>query len=116
MPATAESPLSVLIGQALDALGACALDPALRPLPSTPSEDVEQIAAGLLISMGVGEIACDLDLKAVALLGTAAVAGLQRIDAEEPGAHDSAAALRALEDLLRRSGERMADRSVAGSR
>ena len=111
MPATAESPLSLLVGQGLEALGACTVGPALRPPPETPSENVEQIAAALLISMGMGEIACDLDLRAVALLGAAAVAGLQRIDAEEPGVHDTAAALRALEDLLRRSAERSAGRS-----
>jgi hypothetical protein len=105
MPATAESPLSLLVGNALESLGACDVDPAMRPAPETPSETVEQIAAALLISMGLGEIAADLDLRAVALLGAAAVAGLQRIEEEDPGRHDSTAAILALEDLLRRTAE-----------
>ena len=105
MPAAIESPLALLVEQALAVLGSCDVDPALRPAPETPTETVEQIAGALLVSMAAGEVAADLDLKAVALLGAAAVAGLQRIALEEPGAHDTAAALRALEDLLRRSTE-----------
>jgi hypothetical protein len=104
MASTAPSPLGLLIDSALEALGACAIDPSLRPPPDSPSETVEQIAAGLLVAMAHGEISDDLDLKAVSLLGAAAVAGLQRIDLEEPGVHDAASAIRALEDLLRRTG------------
>lgn len=105
MTTTAQSPLGMLVQSALDALGSCAVDPALRPPADSPSETVEQIAAGLLVSMGLGEISDDLDLKAVALLGAAAVAGLQRIELEEAGRHDPASAIRALEDLLRRTGK-----------
>jgi hypothetical protein len=105
MTTTHVSPLGMLVESALEALGACAVDPALRPPPDTPSETVEQIAAGLLVSMGMDEIATDLDLKAVALLGAATVAGLQRISQEEPSVHDLPSAVRALEDLLRRTGK-----------
>jgi|GEM_PF-5273194 len=105
MGATATSPLELLVQSALEALGACTVDPALRPPAASPSGTVDQIAAGLLVSMGAGEISHDLDLRAVALLGAATVAGLQRIQAEEPGQHDSTAAVRALEDLLRRTGK-----------
>ena len=102
---TTTSPLDMLVESALAALGACEIDPALRPPDDSPSETVEQIAAGLLVSMGLGEVSDDLDLRAVALLGAAAVAGLQRIELEEPALHDTTSAIRALEDLLRRTGK-----------
>ncbi len=103
MNATTDSPLAMLVQSGLEAVGACPVDPALRGAPDTPSESVEQIAAGLLVAMGVGEIARDLDLHAVALLGAACVVGLQAIGEMEPGIHQLDAPLYALEDLLRRT-------------
>jgi len=64
---------------------------------------VEELAGGLLVAMGLGEIDDDLDLEAVALLGAATVAGLQVIGRLEPGRHRLDAALSSLEDLLRRT-------------
>lgn len=105
MTAPLPSPLGLLVESACNALGACDIDPALRPPNGSPSETVEQIAAGLLASMAAGEVGDDLDLRSVSLLSAAAVAGLQRIELEEPGLHDSTSAIRALEDLLRRTGK-----------
>ncbi len=106
MSTNTTSPLSMLVQNGLESIGACPVDPALRRAADTPSESVEQIAAGLLISMGLGEIATDLDLHAVSLLGAACVAGLQAIGEMEPGIHQLDSAIYALEDLLRRTGAR----------
>lgn len=103
MRTTTGSPLSMLIQSGLEAVGACPVDPALRRAPDSPSESVEQIAAGLLVAMGLGEIARDLDLHAVALLGAACVVGLQAIGEMEPGIHQLDSAIFALENLLRRT-------------
>ena len=102
MPAATSSPLAMLVRQGLEALRACDASPMQRAAAS-PSETVEQLAGGLLVAMGYREIADDLDLEAIALLGTAAVAGLQRIAELEPGLHRVDDALCALEDLLRRT-------------
>jgi len=93
----------MLVQSGIEALGACAIDAARRPLAASPSETVHQIAGGLLVAMGYREVADDLDLEAVALLGAAAVAGLQRIAEFEPGLHRLDDALYAFEDLLRRT-------------
>lgn len=103
MSTSTQSPLTMLVQSGLAAIGFCAVAPAERGAPDGPSQSIEQIAAGLLASMGIGEIAEDLDLKALALLGTAAVAGLQAIEMVEPGLHRLETALFALEDLLRRT-------------
>lgn len=103
MRTATESPLAMLVQSGLEAVGACPVDPALRRVADTPSESVEQIAAGLLVAMGLGEVASDLDLHAVALLGAACVVGLQAIGEMEPGIHRLDAPLLALEDLLRRT-------------
>jgi hypothetical protein len=103
MSTRTQSPLSLLVQSGLGAIGFCAVAPAERGAPDAPSHSVEQIAAGLLVSMGIGEIAEDLDLKAIALLGAASVAGLQAIEMMEPGLHRLETALFALEDLLRRT-------------
>ena len=85
MTTTTGSPLSMLVQSGLEAVGACPAGPTFRLAPDTPSESVEQIAAGLLVAMGLGEVSRDLDLQAVALLGAACVAGLQAIVEMEPG-------------------------------
>lgn len=103
MPLIAESPLEMLVQQGIEAVGACAIDPAQRPPADSPSETVAQLAGGLLVAMGYREIAEDLDLEAVALLCAAAVAGLQRIGEFEPGVHRLDSAVYALGDLLRRT-------------
>ena len=103
MTSGTQSPLAMLVCQGIEALGARGVNPSLRPPDSTPSQTVEQLAGGLLVAMGYREVAEDLDLEAVALLGAAAVAGLQRIGEVEPGIHKLEAALLALEDLLRRT-------------
>lgn len=107
MTATACSPLSMLIHRGI---AAARVEPGARPAHAaldTPSETVEQIAAGLLVAMGMREVASDLDLHAVALLGAACVVGLQAIGEMEPAIHRPEAALRALEDLLRRTAPAM---------
>ncbi|MEO8539868.1 MAG: hypothetical protein ABI577_09030 [bacterium] len=103
MTTRTESPLAMLVQQGLESVGACPVDPALRRPADTPSETVEQLAAGLLVAMGLGEISSDLDLQAVALLGAACVAGLQAFGEMEPGIHRLDQAIFALEDLLRRT-------------
>lgn len=103
MTTITQSPLALLVQSGLEAIGACPVDPALRRASDTPSESIEQIAAGLLVAMGVGEITSELDLHAVALLGAACVVGLQAIGEMEPGIHQLNTALFALEDLLRRT-------------
>ena len=103
MPAALSSPLAQLVQQGLEAIGACDVPAALRLDPDSPSQTIEQLAGGLLVSMGLGEIAEDLDLKAIALLGAASVAGLQVISILEPGIHRLDSALLGLEDLLRRT-------------
>ncbi len=103
MTTTTGSPLSMLVQSGLEAAGACPAGPTFRRAPDTPSESVEQIAAGLLVAMGLGEIGRDLDLHAVALLGGACVAGLQAIGEMEPGIHQLDSALFAFENLLRRT-------------
>lgn len=97
------SPLAQLVQRGLESLGACSAATNPQPGPETPTQTIEQLAGGLLAAMGLDEIADDLDLKAVALLGAASVAGLQVIAAVEPGIHRLESALFALEDLLRRT-------------
>lgn len=103
MTTRTESPLAMLVQQGLEAVGACPVEPALRRRADTPSESVEQVAAGLLVAMGLGEVSTDLDLQSVALLGAACVVGLQAIGEMEPGIHRLDRAIYALEDLLRRT-------------
>lgn len=103
MATTLASPLAQLVQQGLEALGACEVPDALRRAADSPSETIEQLAGGLLAAMGLEEIADDLDLKGVALLGAASVAGLKAIELIEPGVHRLESALWALEDLLRRT-------------
>jgi len=102
MPVTnASGPLAQLIGDARLAIGECLVG-GPRTGPS-PQETIDQVAGGLLAAMGMGEIASDLDVRGVALLGVAAVAGLQKIGMQEPSITRLDSALYALEDLLRRS-------------
>lgn len=103
MPVTMQSPLALLVQNGLEAIGACPVDPALRGTPDTPSESIEQVAAGLLMAMAVREISQELDLQDVAVLGAACVIGLQALGEMEPGIHRLNRALFALEDLLRRT-------------
>ena len=103
MTTTTASPLSMLVQSGLASVGAFPTGPSLRRAPETPSESVEQIAAGLLVAMGLGEISRDLDLHAVALLGAACVAGLQAIGEMEPGIHQLDSVIFAFENLLRRT-------------
>jgi hypothetical protein len=56
--------------------------------------------------MGLNEIADDLDLESVSLLGAASVVGLKVIGMAEPGVYRLEDAMYALEDLLRRTAER----------
>lgn len=74
-----------------------------RPMSCSPQDSIDQVAGGLLAAMGMGEIASDLDVRSVALLGVATIAGLQRIGTQEPGITGLDSALVALEDLLRRT-------------
>jgi hypothetical protein len=103
VPMTTQSPLAMLVQTGLEAVGAHANPDLLARLPVSPSETVQRIAGGLLVAMGYKEIAEDLDLEAVALLGAAAVAGLQKIGEAEPHLHRLEAALFAFENLLRRT-------------
>lgn len=103
MSTITSSPLAQLVQQGLEAIGLCDAPAGAIRNATLPSQTVEQLAGGLLVSMGIGEIAEDLDLKAIALLGAASVAGLQAIELVEPGLHRLESALLALEDLLRRT-------------
>ena len=94
-------PLAQLFHEARLAVGECLVGGAGRG-PS-PQEAMDQVAGGLLAAMGLGEVARDLDVRGVALLGVAAVAGLQKIGIQEPAITRLDSALGALEDLLRRT-------------
>lgn len=95
-------PLAQLMGEARNIIGECLVGGGLRGGPS-PQETIDQVAGGLLAAMGMGEIARDLDVRGVALLGVAVVAGLQKIGMQEPTVTRLDSALYALEDLLRRT-------------
>lgn len=95
-------PLAQLLREARTAIGECLVGGGPRNGPS-PQETIDQVAGGLLAAMGMREIASDLDVRGVALLGVAAVAGLQKIGLQEPGIRQLDSALYALEDLLRRT-------------
>lgn len=103
MTSATVSPLAMLVRQGLEALTRCSLEAGAAAPEVSPSATIEQLAGGLLVAMGYREIADDLDLEAIALLGTATVAGLQAIALVEPGLHRVEDALWALEDLLRRT-------------
>ena len=96
------SPLAALVQSGLDAIGACPTG-GMPATPQSPKETIEQLAGGLLAAMGIGEIADDLDLRALAILGAASVAGIQALQAIEPGIERIESAIFALEDLLRRT-------------
>lgn len=102
MPVTnASGPLAQLFGDARLAIGECLIG---RPHTGpSPQETIDQVAGGLLAAMGMGEVACDLNVRGVAILGVAAVAGLQKIGIQEPSITGLDSALYALEDLLRRT-------------
>ena len=103
MPAVDTSgPLAQLVGEARLAVGECLVGRS-PSVGLSPQETIDQVAGGLLAAMGMGEIASDLDVRGVALLGVAAVVGLQKIGIQEPGITRLDSALWALEDLLRRT-------------
>jgi hypothetical protein len=93
----------MLVQRGLEAIGARPGGPSVPGFAESPTESVDTLAAGLLAAMGMKEIAADLDLEAVSLLGAACVTGLQAFSEIEPGAHRLEQALFALEDLLRRT-------------
>ena len=100
------SPLAQLVQQGINAIGARLAFGDGQPDPEPPSRTVEQLAGGLLAAMGLNEIADDLDLESVSLLGAASVVGLKVIGMAEPGVYRLEDAMYALEDLLRRTAER----------
>ena len=104
------SPLAQLVQQGINAVGTCLAFGEARPEPEPPSRTVEQLAGGLLAAMGLNEIADDLDLQSISLLGAASVVGLKVIGAAEPGMYRLEDALYAFEDLLRRTADREAKR------
>ncbi len=99
------SPLAQLVQQGINAIGARLAFGDAQPDPEQPSRTVEQLAGGLLAAMGLNEIADDLDLESVSLLGAASVVGLKVIGMAEPGVYRLEDALYALEDLLRRTAD-----------
>ena len=103
MTPRSQSPLCALIQRGLEAVGARGPGPFDPQKASSFSETVESFAGGLLVAPGYREIADDLSLEAVALLGSATVAGLKVIQAAEPGLYKLEDALYAFEDLLRRT-------------
>jgi hypothetical protein len=94
------------VQQGINAIGARLAFGDGQPDPEPPSRTVEQLAGGLLAAMGLNEIADDLDLESVSLLGAASVVGLKVIGMAEPGVYRLEDAMYALEDLLRRTAER----------
>lgn len=103
MTPRSQSPLGALIQRGLEAVGPRGPGPFDPQKSSSLSEAVESFAGGLLAATGYREIADDLSLEAVALLGSATVAGLKVIQAAEPGLYKLEDALYAFEDLLRRT-------------
>ncbi len=104
MPAVdTSSPLSLLVHEARTVIGECLIGRANDHPAPTVQETMDHIAGGLLASMGLGEVAQDVDVRGVALLSVAAVAGLQKIGISEPSVTGLDSALYALEDLLRRT-------------
>lgn len=100
------SPLAQLVQQSISAIGARLAFSGPEADSEPPSRTVEQLAGGLLAAMGLNEIADDLDLESVSLLGAASVVGLKVIGMAEPGVYRLEDAMYALEDLLRRTAER----------
>ncbi len=110
MPAVdTSSPLSLLVHEARTVVGECLIGRANANGPSV-QETMDHIAGGLLASMGLGEVAQDVDVRGVALLSVAAVAGLQKIGITEPSVTGLDSALYALEDLLRRTAVAQSER------
>lgn len=99
------SPLSQLIEQGIQAIGERLISGGSAIDAEPVSSSVERLAGGLLAAMGMHEVADDLDLEAVSLLGAASLAGLKVIGMAEPGVYRLEDALHALEDLLRRTAE-----------
>lgn len=99
------SPLSQLIEQGIQAIGERLVAGGSAVDAEPVSRSVERLAGGLLAAMGMHEVADDLDLEAVSLLGAASMAGLKVIGMAEPGVYRLEDALHALEDLLRRTAE-----------
>jgi hypothetical protein len=103
MPTTQTSgPLACLFREARTAIGQNLVAGFSRP-GQTPAERIDRAAGALLASMGLREIASDLNVRGLALLNTAVITGLQRIAFDDPTLRDLDDALDALEDLLRRS-------------
>ena len=103
MTSRSQSPLSMLVQKSLEALAARTSDSFQPQAAQSFGQTFESIAGGLLVSMGYREIAEDISLEAVALLGAATVAGLKVVQAAEPGLSKLEDALYAFEDLLRRT-------------
>lgn len=97
------SPLEILIRDGLAALGVNHRTSPELAVDASTSDAVERFAVGILAAMGLKEVAEDLDLNGIALLGAASVAGLKAIEVVEPGLHRLEDAIYALEDLLRRT-------------
>jgi hypothetical protein len=95
-------PLSCLLREARTAIGENLVAGFSRP-GRTPAERIDRAAGALLAAMGLREIASDLNVRGLALLNTAVVAGLQRIAFDDPTLRNLDDALDALEDLLRRT-------------
>ena len=103
MPATrTTSPIACLFRQARTAIGENLVAGFSRP-GNTPAEQIDRAAGALLAALGLREIASDLNVRGVALLNAAVVAGLQRIAFDDPTLRNLDDALDALEDLLRRT-------------
>ena len=103
MVSRSQSPLAMLVQKSLEALAARTSDSFQPQAAQSFGQTFESIAGGLLVSMGYREIAEDISLEAVALLGAATVAGLKVVQAAEPGLYKLEDALYAFEDLLRRT-------------
>lgn len=96
------SPLRLLVREARATVGERLVGaPAAGAM--THGETMDHLAGGILAAMGLGEVSAELDVRGVALMGTALVAGLERIGHEAPAIGDLGAAFFAFEDLLRRT-------------
>ena len=100
MPAI-QSPLASLIEEGLGAIRARGFESSVSL--QTAQEAFGTILGGLRAAVRYGELNPALDIEGLALLGTAAMAGLRRIEDEAPGVFAIERAVHAFAELIRRT-------------
>jgi hypothetical protein len=102
MGSTPGSQLANLIQSAVQALAERGFDPRQSPL-DVPAEAAGQIGERLA---ALSESAGEAGLKAMSLLVSSATAALEKVSAMDPAAIENSKLGKALDELVRRAGER----------